>query len=116
MDSDLNLFLSYIIAAIQSIFPNACKEIAALLKAGTEMPTHVLSRTLVNELAQIDEDFLPVLDDYYRVHEMAVHDLIAELLRYPPPPLHLVLVSRVNPALPLTTAALDTAIMLRRRK
>ncbi len=83
-DSDLNLFLCYIIAAIQSIFPDACRETAALVETAAELPIQVLSRTLVNELVQIKKDFLLVLDDYHLVHEMAVHDLMTEILRHPP--------------------------------
>ena len=34
---------------------------------------------------------------------MAVHDLVSELLRYPPAPLHLVITTRHDPPLPLST-------------
>jgi len=100
-DSDLNLFLSYFLGAIQSIFPDACRETAAMLITADELPIKVLSGTLINELAQITEDFLLVLDDYHHVRDMTVHNLITEILRHSPRALHLVLVSRTNPALKL---------------
>jgi LuxR family maltose regulon positive regulatory protein len=115
-DSDLNLFLGYIIAAIQSIFPDACKETAALVETAAEIPIQVLSRTLVNELVQIKKDFLLVLDDYHHVREMAVHNLITEILRHPPRALHLVLVSRTNPALSLPTLRAKMQISELRRE
>lgn len=42
-DRDLNLFLSYVLAAIQSIFPDACSKTAVLLKATAEFPPEVMS-------------------------------------------------------------------------
>jgi ATP/maltotriose-dependent transcriptional regulator MalT len=47
-------------------------------------------------LAQLEEPFILVLDDYHRIHEQAVHDLLKELLHHPPPALHLVVVTRHN--------------------
>ena len=42
-----------------------------------------------------------VLDDYYAIRGEAVHDFLSELLRHWPQRLHLVLISRSNPPLPL---------------
>ena len=42
-----------------------------------------------------------VLDDYHAIHGEAVHDFLSELLRHWPQRLHLVLISRNSPPLPL---------------
>ena len=42
-----------------------------------------------------------VLDDYHAIRGEAVHDFLSELLRHWPQRLHLVLISRSNPPLPL---------------
>ena len=42
-----------------------------------------------------------MLDDYHQIHEMAVHDLLTELLRYPPDTMHLVIIGRGDPPLAL---------------
>ena len=42
-----------------------------------------------------------VLDDYHAIADEAVHDFLSELLRHWSPRLHLVLISRSNPPLPL---------------
>ena len=42
-----------------------------------------------------------MLDDYHTVHGEAVHDFLSDLLRHWPQRLHLVLISRNNPPLPL---------------
>jgi len=43
-----------------------------------------------------------VLDDYHLIKESAVNDLIAETLKHPAQSLHLVIVSRRDPALPIS--------------
>jgi LuxR family maltose regulon positive regulatory protein len=102
-DDDLDLFLTYLLAAIRSMFPDACHDTQAMLKAATLPPASVIAGTLINELDQIEDPFILVLDDYYLIQNMAVHDLLSELLRHPPRALHLVLASRSDPLLPLTT-------------
>ena len=44
-----------------------------------------------------------MLDDYHFIHGKAVHNLLGELARHWPKPLHLVLISRIEPPLPLTS-------------
>ena len=102
-DSDLRFFLMYVVAAIQMLFPEAVHQTQALLNAIELPPGTLLAPTLLNELAQLEEPFILVLDDYHRIQEQAVHDLLKEWLRHPPPALHLVVVTRHNPPLPLNT-------------
>ena len=102
-DSDLLLFLNYLLTAIETIFPQTCPKVTALLKASTLPPTQVLARTLISELSDTEENFFLVLDDYHLIKNMAVHDLLTEVLLHPPKAMHLVLVSRTDPALPLPT-------------
>ena len=100
-DDDLVAFLNYFLAAIQTIFPEVGEETKDLLAAAPLPPRAVISRSPVNQLARIDTSFVLVLDDYHKIHEPAIHDLISELLHYPPPGLRLVLCTRNDPPLPL---------------
>ena len=100
-ENDLRLFLTYLVAAIQMLFPEAGQQIQALLNATELPPGKVLAHTLLNDLTQIEEPFILVLDDYHRIHEEAVHDLLEELLHHPPHSLHLVLITRRDPQLSL---------------
>ncbi len=101
-DSDPAIFLRYFIAAVQSVFPGAGQETAALLHAPELPPASILASTLINELDRIEQPFILALDDYHLIHEMAVHDLVNELLRYSPRTLHLALITRLNPPLNLS--------------
>jgi len=102
-DNDLRSFLAYLLAAVQAAVPNSCHKTQALLDAPNLPPGLVLTRYLLNDLDQIDEPFILVLDDYHHIHERAVHDVLAALLDHPPRAMHLVLLTRRDPPLPIST-------------
>ena len=102
-DNDLHLFLNYLIHALQTVFPELDLETQDLLSAPSLPPVSVLARYLLNDLDDLDETFILVLDDYHLIHETAVHDLLAELLSHPPPAMHLALLTRRDPPLPIST-------------
>jgi len=62
----------------------------------------VLTRTLISELEQLTDPFILALDDYHVIREAAIHDLLSELLRHPPRAMHLVIITRSDPPLPVT--------------
>ncbi len=100
-DSDLNLFLHYVIAALRTIDEDACEQTLLLLRAREIPPTAVLYATFSNELENLHREIILVLDDYHTVHGVEVHNLLGELVRHWPKPLRLVLISRLSPPIPL---------------
>ncbi len=56
-----------------------------------------------NELDELDERTIIVLDDYHRIIEPRVHRFVADLMRNPPAGIHLVIVTREEPPLPIGT-------------
>ena len=108
-DSDLSVFLSYFLAAVRTVFPSACTETLTLVHAPVLPPLAPLAHALANDLDRLTEDpllasgqrFILVLDDYHLIQGQAVHALLAELLRYPPRSLHLILSVRQDPPIPL---------------
>ena len=102
-DNDFHLFLSYLLAAVQTVFPAACKEMQLILNAPQLPPFPVLSGSLINELDKIDQAFILTLDDYHVIQNQAIHDLLIDILKHPPRAMHLVLASRVDPPLPLAS-------------
>ena len=74
---DLGLFLSYFLTAIQTIFPNALQRTQGLLAGINLPPAGVLAGILINELDELDRDFILVLEDYHTVHTQEIHDLLA---------------------------------------
>lgn len=103
-DSDLRQFLRYFLAAVQSIFPQACEQTQSLVSAPLLPHLPTLMASLCNDLDAIDRPFTLVLDDYYRIDtESPVNDLLHQLLAHPPIPLHLIIISRRDPPLQLHT-------------
>ena len=100
-DNNLRLFMVYFLAAVNRLFPEAGKNIRSLLSAADLPPVSVLAHTLINELERIEQPFILVLDDYYFVQETSIHDLLTEILNHPLQSMHLVVVTRHDPPLPL---------------
>ena len=100
-DSDLDIFLRYFIAGLHTMFADPCPNTSSLLQATRQPPLEVLCATLINEIACLPQDFILVLDDHHAIVGRAVDDLFRELEYHWPQPMHLVLISRHNPALSL---------------
>ena len=100
-DSDLEVFLLYFVAAIRTVCPAACAETLALLQARRAPEQAPLLITFSNELEQLPARVVLVLDDYHTIRGEAVHDFLGEVIRRWTQRLHLVLISRSSPPLPL---------------
>ncbi len=100
-DDDLTLFLTYFIATIQTMFPDVGQETLILLNRTQKLPVRVLLTTLVNELNIVSDAYVLVLDDYHLLKSKEIQQWMAEFLTHMPNTLHLVLVSRTDPHLPI---------------
>ena len=110
-DGDLVLFLRYFVRAVRSVQPGACSKTDTLLYALRQPRQELLFATISNELAQLSSDLVLVLDDYSALHSHAVDEFMAALLRNWPQPLHLVLITRFDPRLPLPALRAKGAIV-----
>ncbi len=99
LDSDLPRFLTYVAAAIRTVFPDGCVQTLSLLQAPQNPPSEHLTTTLINEIAALSETFILVLDDYHRIDQEAIHQFISRLIDHIPPQIQLVIISRETPPL-----------------
>ena len=102
-DNDLSTFIHYLTAALQTVFPDACRATTSLLKAPQSLLPDQVATLFTNDLADVPEDIILVLDNYHTIHQDAVHTLLDFLIRYIPPQVHLVLSTRSDPPLPLAS-------------
>ena len=102
-DNDLRRFLAHFLSAIQTVFPTAGLETLSMLKAPDLPPVPVLADSLINDLDRIEDRFILVLDDFHLILEKAVNGFVRELLRHPPLCMHLVIISRKDPFLPISS-------------
>jgi LuxR family transcriptional regulator, maltose regulon positive regulatory protein len=105
-DNDPARFLNYLIAAIQKAEPGTGERALAILHspsaASTKaLPAETLLNTLVNDLVQIPGPIVLVLEDYHVIQTGFIHQYMSYLLDHLPPNVHLVLISRAEPPLPL---------------
>jgi LuxR family maltose regulon positive regulatory protein len=96
---DLGLFLAYFVTAIQTVFPDALQRTQTLLTAISLPPIDVLTGSLINELDELERDFVMVLEDYHTIHKQEIHDLLTALLQPSAKHVHLVLITRKDPPL-----------------
>ncbi|MFK5857151.1 MAG: response regulator [Bacteroidota bacterium] len=97
--NDFRMFMLYLCAAIEKLFPGSLENTGNLLAAANLPPFEVISNSLINELCDIDQEFILVLDDYHSIRERKVHWLFDKWLRFPPPNIHLTIVTRRDPPL-----------------
>jgi len=103
-DSDLAEFTEYVLAAVETAFPDACPNTKTILNAPNLAPTPVLGACMINELDAIASPFVLVLDDYHRISQASeVHRLVDFLLEHPPRPLRLVIATRRDPPLQMAS-------------
>ena len=101
-DNDLARFLRYFVAAIARHHEGFGEDLLVDLKSvGLEDPFD-LATDLVNEIAQLDADLVVVLDDVHVIDDERVGEVLAFVVDACPPNLHLMMTTRVDPALPLS--------------
>ncbi|MBI5297073.1 MAG: helix-turn-helix transcriptional regulator [Chloroflexi bacterium] len=112
-DSDLSRFLTYVIAALQTIQPALGENLLASLQTPQPPPIETLLTSLLNEISALPDDpstrpfgqsgqrLILVLDDYHLLDSKAVDEALTFLVEHQPPQLRLVIASREDPPLPL---------------
>ena len=104
-DNDLDSFLAYLLAALQTVKAPSKHNEQLIATAGSDLPdTSSPSRTLsllINEIATLSEPFVFVLDDYHLIESDAIHQALEFLLEHQPPQMHQIITTRSDPPLPL---------------
>ena len=100
-DDDPGRFFSYLIAALKKVEAHLCLEIEAVLRAGQLPPADILTSSLINEILNLDQPFILALDDFQVIQDSIILGVLETLIENLPPGLHLVLITREDPSLPL---------------
>jgi LuxR family maltose regulon positive regulatory protein len=100
-DDDPGRFFAYLVAALQKVDETLGREIERVLCSGQLPPSEAISTALVNDILALDERFLLVLDDFQVIQDHFTLQVLETLIVNLPQPLHLVLVTREDPPLPL---------------
>ena len=101
LDNDLERFTRYVIAALRQVDEGCLPETEKLLSARTLPPPQYLAESMLVDLEKLRRRVVLILDDYGVIHAPAVHGLMESLVLTLPGTLHVVLLSRIDPPLPL---------------
>ncbi len=100
-DNDPARFLTYLVAAVQTVAAHIGSEVMALLQSPQPPSSDWLLTNLLNEIAAGPDRFIVVLDDYHVIEAEPVDQALAFLVEHLPPQLQLVIATREDPPLPL---------------
>jgi LuxR family maltose regulon positive regulatory protein len=100
-DNDPTRFLTYLVAALQTVAANIGEGVLGVLQSPQPPPTESILTALLNEITSVPNNLLLVLDDYHVIDDQAVNKALTFLLEHLPPQMHLVITTREDPNLPL---------------
>ena len=100
-DDEPTQFLFYIAHVLRPACNGLGKPVIDLMEEIKLIRPHTIVRSLINSLAEVEGDVFLFLDDYHVLTHTDIHEGVAYLLRHAPSNLHLVLITRAEPELPL---------------
>jgi LuxR family transcriptional regulator, maltose regulon positive regulatory protein len=101
-DNDPGRLWRHVVCAVERACPEfGADDVLSTLRVQAPDFAGQLLPLLVNELAALPEPVVLVLDDYHVIKERSCHDQMAFLLLHLPPAVQVVLVTRIDPPLPL---------------
>ncbi|CAN7761775.1 LuxR C-terminal-related transcriptional regulator [Paenibacillus sp. LjRoot153] len=100
-DNDSTRFLTYFVAALQTISANIGEGLLGVMQSPQPPSTESILTALLNEITTIPDDFVLVLDDYHVIDTKLVDNALTFLIEYLPPNMHLVIATREDPHIPL---------------
>jgi LuxR family maltose regulon positive regulatory protein len=103
-DSDPFLIWRYVLAALDAVAPGVARSTLALLQSPLPLPGETFLTVLLNEIAtgpNIPDNFVLALDDYHVIDNKAISEALAFLLEHLPARMHVVIITREDPGLPL---------------
>ncbi len=95
-DSDMARFLTYLLAAVQIVAPQAGAGALDALQSAPP-PAESILAALLNDIVAHASRFILVLDDYHVIDSPAIEHAPMFMLDHLPPALHLVITTREDP-------------------
>jgi len=113
-DNDPARFWSHLIVALQMIVENVGAAVLGMIQSPQPPSIEAILTSLINEITLIPDDFILVMDDYQLLDSKQNDDGLTFFIERLPPQMHLVIVTREDPDLPLARLrARDELIELR---
>jgi LuxR family transcriptional regulator, maltose regulon positive regulatory protein len=100
-DDEPPTFIFYLCLALQRASKTVGADAIDLIREGCLRNPRAVLSTLVNDLADIDDEIYLTLEDYHWITNTEIHDALSFFLKHSPSHCHVVLTTRTEPPLPL---------------
>ena len=94
-------FTAYFITVLQKLKINFAPSILQSLMAPQPPSPESIFTILINDILKVKEDFILVCDDFHNIDSPEIEKAMSFLILNMPPSMHLVIISREDPQLPL---------------
>lgn len=101
-DNELFRFLSYFVAALQSLEPGFGGGLLGRLESARLPTLEPILTSLLNEISALKGNHVLVLDDVHHISDDQIHSALAHILDQLPEHFHLIVITRTDPPLPLS--------------
>ena len=100
-DNEPTQFLFYVAHVLRQACDGLAKPAIDLVQEIMLVRPNAIVSALINSLAEVESEVFLFLDDYHLLTDPGIHESVVFLLRHAPSNLHLVLMTRTEPTLPL---------------
>jgi LuxR family maltose regulon positive regulatory protein len=110
-DNDMVRFWGYLVAALQTVpdfdAGSVGEDALKLFKSPQPLPIEAILTTLINDITALARDsqekwpLILVLDDLHLIEAPPIFEALTFLLEHLPPQIHLAIITRIDPPLPL---------------
>ena len=101
-DNNLARFLTYVVAAVRTAYPDNCSSVGRMLQALPMPGADYMSEVLLSDLCDLPGNLVLALDDYQQVQNRDVQQVVESLVLQAPSNVHVMIVTRLDPPLPLS--------------
>jgi LuxR family maltose regulon positive regulatory protein len=100
-DNDLIRFLSHLIAALQGVDERIGQQELKRLHSPKPPAIEEQLISILNQINDLSDQVVLFLDDYHLISTQSIHEAVTYLLDHSPENMHMVIISRADPPLPL---------------
>ncbi|MBU9711542.1 LuxR C-terminal-related transcriptional regulator [Evansella tamaricis] len=102
-DNDITQFITYLVASLRTLKVGLFEEFSEAFQNLKTLGLESVLTLLINEIATVSERFMLILDDYHVIQNKLVNDSIIYILNHMPANMHIVMTTREDPPLPITS-------------
>lgn len=101
-DNDATQFVACLTAALREAFKSLGHDAPTFAEAGRITSHRIALTSIVNSLEALGQELTLILDDYDRITDAEIHEIVTFLVMHAPTRLHLLIATRSEPPLPLS--------------